>query len=192
MASLCRCGRKQALGLLELDGPAGVLGVHAQQSEIAAWQQEVNAGQPLDVPALTRRMAEGDETAFRIFYGAYFDRLWRYLLVLAAGDEEASREALQATMLRVVRYIKVFPSEPVFWGWLTVLARSALADQRRKNRRYLAFLDRFTWHLRIQQSSPDETEPGEAAGLARRPLGGTANRGARASRSQILYPPLRA
>ena len=98
----------------------------------------------LDIAALTRAMARGDESAYRTFYEAYFHRLFRYLLVVTAGDEDAAREALQATLVRVVRHIKPFREEGVFWSWLTVLARSALSDQTRKRRRYLAFLDRFT------------------------------------------------
>ena len=44
--------------------------------------------EPLQVEALTRRMAEGDEKAWRNFYDQYFDRLWRYLLVAAEGSED--------------------------------------------------------------------------------------------------------
>jgi RNA polymerase sigma-70 factor, ECF subfamily len=112
----------------------------------------------LDIAALTRRMTKGDEWAYRTFYDAYFNRLSRYLLVVTAGDEDAAREALQATLVRVVRHIKPFPDEAVFWSWLTVLARSALSDQARKQRRYLAFLDRFTQHTRAQQSVSDDHE----------------------------------
>ena len=108
--------------------------------------------------ALTRRMTKGDELAYRTFYDAYFNRLSRYLLVVTAGDEDAAREALQSALLRVVRHIKVFPSDAVFWSWLTVLARSALTDQTRKRRRYLAFLDRFTWHTHAQQMAPNDPE----------------------------------
>ena len=114
--------------------------------------------QPLDVVALTRRMVQGDETAYRAFHDAYIERLSRYLLVVTRGDEEAAREALQSALLRVVRHIKVFPSEAVFWSWLTVLARSALSDQTRKRRRYLAFLERFTWHSQAQQAAADDPE----------------------------------
>ncbi len=103
-------------------------------------------------------MTQGDETAYRTFYDACFNRLSRYLLVVTAGDEEAAGEALQSALVRVVRHIKVFPSEAVFWSWLTVLARSALSDQRRKRRRCLAFLDRFTWHARLEQAAPDDPE----------------------------------
>jgi RNA polymerase sigma factor (sigma-70 family) len=104
----------------------------------------------LDVTPLTRRMTEGDEAAYRAFFGIYFDRLSRYLLVVTAGDEEATREALQRTLTRVVRYIRVFATEDAFWSWLTVLARTALWDESRKRRRYLAFLDRFTRHADTQ------------------------------------------
>jgi RNA polymerase sigma-70 factor (ECF subfamily) len=106
-------------------------------------------------------MAAGDETAYRIFYDTYFDRLWRYLIVVTSGNEDAAREALQATLTRVVRHIKIFPSEPVFWSWLTVLARSALADQTRKRRRYLAFLDRFSQHAATAKSASDENHAAE-------------------------------
>lgn len=88
--------------------------------------------------------------AWRTFYEAYFGRLWRYLLVVAAGNEDAARETLQATLVRVVRHIKVFRDENVFWSWLTVLARSAFADETRKRRRYFSFLDRFTRHAVLE------------------------------------------
>src|SRR5450759_4647475 len=114
--------------------------------------------EPLDVAALTRRMVEGDELAYRSFYDVYFNRLSRYLLVVTAGDEDAAGEALQSALVRVARHIKVFPSEAVFWSWLTVLARSALCDQTRKRRRYLAFLDRFTWHSRAEQMPTDDPQ----------------------------------
>jgi RNA polymerase sigma factor (sigma-70 family) len=95
-------------------------------------------------------MSKGDEMAWRTFYGAYFDRLWRYLLVVAAGNEDAAREALQATFVRVTRHIKIFASEEIFWSWLTVLARTAFADETRKQRRYFSFLERFTVHTNVE------------------------------------------
>ncbi len=102
-------------------------------------------------------MRRGDEAAYREFYEAYYDRLFRYLLVVAAGDLEAAEEALEATLLRVVRYIKVFPAEDAFWSWLTVLARSAFSDQGRKRRRYLAFLDRFRRHQLVAEPGPESS-----------------------------------
>lgn len=114
-----------------------------------------------DVAALTRRMAEGDEMAWRTFYDAYFDRLWRYLLVVAAGNEDAAREALQATLVRVTRHIKVFQSEDVFWSWLTVLARSAFSDETRKRRRYFSFLEQFTQHAAVESDGASDNQTDE-------------------------------
>jgi RNA polymerase sigma-70 factor (ECF subfamily) len=112
--------------------------------------EETAAVSTPDVRLLTEAMARGDENAYRNFHEAYFQRLYRYLFVVAAGDEEAAREALQSTFLRVVRYLKPFDDEPRFWSWLTVLARTALADQRRQRSRYRAFLERFTGHARME------------------------------------------
>lgn len=44
-------------------------------------------------------------------------------------------------MLRVVRRIRCFESEVVFWDWLTCLARSAAADHGRKTGRHRRLLD---------------------------------------------------
>jgi RNA polymerase sigma-70 factor, ECF subfamily len=113
----------------------------------------------LDIAALTRAMARGNETAYCLFYDAYFDRLLRYLLVVTGGNEEAAREALQLALVRVVRHVKAFKSEDKFWSWLTVLARSALVDEARKRRRYFSFLERFTRH---QETKMTVTDNGKA------------------------------
>lgn len=115
--------------------------------------------EPPHAAALTRAMSKGDEMAYRIFYDAYFDRLLRYLLVVTGGNEESAREALQLALVRVVRHVKVFESEEKFWSWLTVLTRSALADESRKRRRYFAFLERFT---RQQETGSAAMDNGEA------------------------------
>ena len=103
-------------------------------------------------------MAAGDDMAYRTFHDAYVSRLWRYLLVVTRGNEDVAREALQSMLVRVVRYVRVFSDEAAFWSWLTVLARSALSDQTRQRRRYLAFLDRFTQHVRVERAPNDDSQ----------------------------------
>ena len=88
-----------------------------------------------------------EEGAFREFFELYLGRLRRYALVLARGDEASAQDAVQGAMLRLVRHIRMFQDEAAFWSWLTVLVRSALADERRKGRRYLGFLSRFSREL---------------------------------------------
>jgi RNA polymerase sigma-70 factor, ECF subfamily len=102
---------------------------------------------------LTRRLAAGDEEAFREFHARYFDRLYQFLLVVERGHEDQTREALQQTLLRVVRHARVFESEEAFWGWLKVLARSAARDAGRKERRYLGLLQKFAFLVREQPAN---------------------------------------
>lgn len=109
-------------------------------------------------------MARGDEAAFRAFYDAYFDRLLRYLIVVTGGDESAAREALQATLVRVARHVKPFDAEEKFWSWLTVLARSARADEVKKQRRWFAFLEKFSRHTEAENTAMND---GEADGKLR-------------------------
>ncbi len=109
-----------------------------------------------DIAALTRSLARGDEAAFREFYDRYFDRLLRYLLVVTGGNETAAREALAAALVRVVRHVKPFDAEEKFWSWLTVVARTALADESKKQRRWFAFLERFSRHAETENVIADD------------------------------------
>ena len=119
-----------------------------------------------DLAALTARLVQGDEAAYRRFYELYFDRLFRYLLVLTRGNEDAAKEALQLTLMRVVRHIRSFDSEAVFWSWLAVLARSSLVDEARKRQRYLRFLDRFfLWTQPAAAAEDHEADARLAAAL---------------------------
>ena len=127
-----------------------------QSSETPSLPVRANPSPQVDVAALTRQLAKGDETAYRVFYNAYYNRLWRYLLVVTRGDEDASREALQGALIRLARYAREFSSEAVFWSWLTKLARSALYDSRRQRGRYRTLLERFTERSRIEQTAPDD------------------------------------
>lgn len=104
-------------------------------------------------------MARQEEAAFVEFLDGYRDRLFRYLIVVTRGDEEVTQEAMQQTMLRVVRHIRRFDDEAVFWSWLTRLARSAVTDHTRKKGRYFAFLARFFSHQFVQkEESANATE----------------------------------
>ena len=106
------------------------------------------------IERLTRGLAAGQEAAFHDFHGLYFARLYQFLLVVARGQEQEAQEALQQTMLRVLRYARVFDSEDAFWSWLEVLARSAARDAGRKEQRYTALLRNFALRRQIQVAPP--------------------------------------
>jgi RNA polymerase sigma-70 factor (ECF subfamily) len=97
--------------------------------------------------SLTAALAIGDEEAFRQFHTAYFDRLFRYLIVVTRGDEDAARDALQETFTRVVRHARAFESPESLWSWLAMLARSAAADVGRKRRTYWRLIASYAMSL---------------------------------------------
>ena len=103
---------------------------------------------------LTRRLAAGEEEAFREFHRLYFDRLYHFLLAVTRGQEQEAQEALQETLLRLLRHSRVFAEEDVFWCWLKAVARNAARDGHRKHRRYFALLQNFAL-----DRGPDPAQP---------------------------------
>jgi len=95
---------------------------------------------PIDWLQLTTRITAGDEAAFACFYDHFFDRLFRYVLVMTRGDEQLSRELLQQTMLKVVRYLKPSADEVIVWSWLTQLAKTSFIDLLRRQKRAPEFV----------------------------------------------------
>jgi RNA polymerase sigma factor (sigma-70 family) len=89
----------------------------------------------LDVRALSTAIKHGDEAAFARFYELYSRRLYGLLLFLTSGREEAAREILQVTMIKVARKFRVLGSEGELWAWLSQVARNALVDHFRKQAR---------------------------------------------------------
>jgi len=115
------------------------------------------------IVCLTRRLAAGEDEAFRQFQALYFDRLYRFLLVVARGDETQAREALQETLMRVARHVRPFEGEDAFWNWLKAVGRNAARDAARSQRRYVSLLERFT---RSSQTEAQAVGPDDALAAA--------------------------
>ena len=100
--------------------------------------------QPLPQPAsaefslhaLTTAIRRGDETAFSRFHDLYSLRLYKYLLVLAKGDESEAREILQIVALKLAKKMQIFDDESRLWAWMSRLARNAFIDYRRSRKRH--------------------------------------------------------
>jgi RNA polymerase sigma factor (sigma-70 family) len=107
---------------------------------------------------LTRRLEAGDEAAWQDFHAAYAPRLQRYLLVVCRGDEQAAADARQQAFLRAVRHLRTCNTESELWGWLTLLARSAASDVRKRERRYVGFLKRWLHHRSETPCEPSDAE----------------------------------
>ena len=83
---------------------------------------------------LTTAIRRGDEAAFCGFHDLYSLRLYKYLIVLAKGDESEAREVLQIVALKLAKKMQVFDDESRLWAWMSRLARNAFIDHRRSRK----------------------------------------------------------
>ncbi len=109
--------------------------------------------QPLDLRALTQAIRRGDEAAFARFYDAYSFRIYKYLLVLARGDENEAREVCQAVVLKLSKRMQIFAEERQLWAWLCTLARNAFTDHCRARQRRSRLVS-------VAEAPPDLPEAG--------------------------------
>jgi len=105
---------------------------------------------------VTAGMADGNELAYRRFYDACFDKLYRYLLVRTRGGEDLARELAQLVLLKVVRYIQPFAGERVFWAWLYQICRSTQVDWLRRNGKTIPEDFGQAWQEQIGGAEADE------------------------------------
>jgi RNA polymerase sigma-70 factor (ECF subfamily) len=107
-------------------------------------------------PALaewTRRLAEGDEEAWRWFHQRYYLSLLRYAAQRASNPSAAS-EVVQQAYLRVARHVRPFAEGADFWGWLCCVVRCVAVDHARRVRRRTVLLEKFA-HWRARHSEAD-------------------------------------
>src|SRR5437879_5107446 len=119
-------------------GGAGIGVVSARantQSEGLLKSSNPSAAQASDLRALTLAIRRGDAEAFSRFYDLYSFRLYRFLLVLAHGDETEAREVCQAVLIKLAKRFDVFDEEPALWAWLSTLAKNAFIDHYRARQR---------------------------------------------------------
>ena len=108
-----------------------------------------------DVRRLTQALCRGEEAAFARFYDQFSFRLYKYLLVLAKGNEAEAREVLQTLVLKLARRFKVFDQEPELWRWLCRSARNAYLDHYRARRREERFLPLEPWDAALAARSAE-------------------------------------
>lgn len=101
-----------------------------------------------ETPLFTASLVKGAEASWAEFHDRYRPRLLAYLSRVWHGEAASLDDLLQDTFVRAVRHMRVFPTEDALWSWLTVLARSAVADQGRRRSRWGRFLQR--WRLEAE------------------------------------------
>ena len=116
---------------------------------------------PTDEPELIRRMLEGDERAFQAFFEQLFPRLYRFSLPRLGGNEEATREVVQATLAKAMRKLADYRGEAALFTWLCQICRRQIIDRLRAEHRRESHLtlieDRAELRAAIESlEAPDE------------------------------------
>lgn len=80
-----------------------------------------------DAP-LVRRVCAGEEAAFDEFFALYFPRLHRFAIARLNGNEDASEEVVQRTLIRALDRLHTFRGDAALLTWLCTLCRHEIAD----------------------------------------------------------------
>ena len=80
-------------------------------------------------------IGRGDEAAFRTLYDRYYQRLFRFALVLARGDESLAQDTVQSAFITAAKKLRRADGEEHLWNWLARVARQQSARAWRKRRR---------------------------------------------------------
>lgn len=138
------------------------------------------------IRALTRSVRRGEPDAFSRFYDLYSFRLYKFLLVLARGDEGQARDVCQAVFIKLVKRFEEFDEEARLWAWLCTVAKNSFIDDcrvRLRGQRFVPLEEQFgqadgesprelSELLRdaLKSLTPEESELLQAAYVDERPL----------------------
>ena len=88
-----------------------------------------------DEQALVRRAQQNDREAFAELYEAYFDRIYRYI-VLKIGDRTEAEDMTQQVFLKALKSLPSYKYKDVpFSAWLYRIAHNQTVDHFRKSSR---------------------------------------------------------
>lgn len=113
---------------------------------------------PFDIHEITSAIVQSNEEAFNIFYRAYFGRLYQYLLSITHGDEDTVRDVIQEAMIRIIRYMKPFREEHIFWNWLVRVVRTTFIDYLRKHKKEKAIIELDEKDFALGSQNHDEVD----------------------------------
>jgi RNA polymerase sigma-70 factor, ECF subfamily len=102
---------------------------------VEASRGQLTSAADAEACVLAAAIARGDEAAFRTLYDRYHQRLFRFALVLARGDESLAQDTVQCVFVTAAKKLRRADSEEHLWNWLARVARQQSARAWRKQRR---------------------------------------------------------
>lgn len=101
-----------------------------------------------DEQELVRRMLAGEERAFNTFFDVFFPRVYRFALPRLAGQPEAAREVVQATLVKAMRNLAGYRGDAALFSWICQICRHQIVDHLRADRRH-------SKHVVLLEDSPE-------------------------------------
>lgn len=80
-----------------------------------------------DAP-LVQRVCAGEEAAFNEFFALYFPRLYRFAIARLNGNEDATEEVVQRTLIRGIDRLRTYRGDATLLTWLCTLCRHEIAE----------------------------------------------------------------
>jgi RNA polymerase sigma-70 factor (ECF subfamily) len=73
-------------------------------------------------------VSAGEEAAFDEFFALYFPRLYRFAIARLNGNEDASEEVTQRTLIRGIDRLHTFKGDASLLTWLCTICRHEVSD----------------------------------------------------------------
>ncbi|MEO7387614.1 MAG: RNA polymerase sigma factor [Gammaproteobacteria bacterium] len=86
--------------------------------------------QHLDL-ATARKIARGDQPAFRQLFDEYFPRLYRFALSRLHGNADAAGEVVQQTFCRAIEALDSYRGEAALYTWFCQICNNLIVDHYR-------------------------------------------------------------
>jgi RNA polymerase sigma-70 factor (ECF subfamily) len=86
---------------------------------------------------LVDAMLAGDERAFSLFFETYFPRVYRFALPRLGRDADATKDVVQATLIKAMRALGDWRGEAALFTWLCQICRRQIVDHVRSQRRHV-------------------------------------------------------
>lgn len=82
--------------------------------------------------SLARNLIKGDEQTFEVFFNDYFPRLYRFALRRLESDEDAAKDAVQATLMNAMRAMASYRGDASMFTWMCQICRNEINAHYRR------------------------------------------------------------
>ena len=84
---------------------------------------------------LAKRILEGDQTSFNVFFNTYYPRLFRFALSRLDDDRDLADETAQLVLCQALSKLQTYRGEAPLFTWLCTFCRYEVSKQRKARHR---------------------------------------------------------